>query len=104
MNTTQPTEQDGATVANQYDHTPSVEVGMLIRLEMTAKKKTRAALAEHLGVSTSSLSRRFMDQQVWDINELADIARFLGTPLTMLCPDRLAFLSDGPADDATEES
>ena len=54
---------------------------------MAAKGVTQAQLAEALGLTQSSVSRRLAGSQPFRTDELADAARFLGVSLVINLED-----------------
>lgn len=55
-----------------------------IRAEMARQNKTQADLAELLGVTRQSVSRRMVGQVDFGISELTTIAEFLDVPIADL--------------------
>ena len=66
---------------------PTTQTGANIRAEMARRKVSQTTLAEHLGVSQTSISARLSGRTAFDINEIHAIAVFLGVPLSVLLPD-----------------
>lgn len=58
-----------------------------VRAVMAAKGVTQAQLAEALGLTQSSVSRRLAGSQPFRTDELADAARFLGVSLVINLED-----------------
>lgn len=66
--------------------TPTHITGANVRAEMARKKISQTRLAEHLGISQTSVAARLNGRIAFDINELHTIAAYLDVPLTALLP------------------
>lgn len=64
--------------------TPTSRVADNVRAEMARRKVTQRDLAEGLGLSQASVSKRLMGAVPWDVNELAAVASLLGVELSVL--------------------
>ncbi|MEA1796717.1 helix-turn-helix domain-containing protein [Rhodococcus qingshengii] len=70
-------------------------VGELIHTTMWKKKLTQTDVADRLGITQSTLSRKIRGYRSIEIGELARIASALGVPITDLIPDvDLAAMAD----------
>lgn len=67
-------------------NSPTLAVGREIRAQMARKDLNQADIAEVLGVTQTSVSNRLRGLVPWDINELAQVADYLGVPLADLLP------------------
>jgi transcriptional regulator with XRE-family HTH domain len=66
--------------------TPTKQTGANIRAEIARRKISQTTLAEHLGLSQTSVSARLSGRTAFDVNEVHAIAVFLGVPLSVLLP------------------
>lgn len=64
--------------------TPSQRIGGNVRAEMARNRVSQTALGVHLGLTQASVSARLLGRTPFNINELHDIAAFLGVPLSTL--------------------
>ena len=55
-----------------------------IRAELGRQHKTAVELSKAIGISPSTLTRRLAGKQPFFLEELEDIARFLGLPVSEL--------------------
>lgn len=55
-----------------------------VRAEMARQRRTQTELAEHLDMSQQAVSRRMTGELAWDVDEITDIADWLGVPLAAL--------------------
>ena len=62
-------------------------VAAIVRAEMARRRRSSADLARELGISPVSVSRRLTGEVPIDVNELAQIAAFLGLPMSSLLPE-----------------
>lgn len=65
-------------------NTPSAATGANVRAEMARRGVSQGSLAEQVGLSQPSLSKRLSGVVAFDINELVAIADALETPLDAL--------------------
>jgi transcriptional regulator with XRE-family HTH domain len=70
--------------------TPSERVAAEIRAELARQEKPQLQLAELLGISQVSISRRLRGQTAIDVNELSKIAEYLGVPMSQFLPELAA--------------
>lgn len=66
--------------------TPGEQVAASIRAELARQRKSGSALARHLGVPQSSVSRRLLGHVPFDVDQIAATAEFLGVPMSALLP------------------
>jgi len=74
---------------------PAVLTGANIRAEMARRKVSQTTIANHLGLSQTSVSARLAGRVTFDINEIHAIAALLGVPITALIPSEVR--ADVPA-------
>lgn len=67
--------------------TQSHETASAIRAELGRQNKSRADLARALGATDMWVSRRLTGQTPLSVDDVADIARTLGVPLSALIGD-----------------
>lgn len=65
-------------------HTPSVVTGANVKAEMARLGVSQMVLADALGMGQSGLSKRLRGRIAFDINELTQIALFLGVSIDAL--------------------
>lgn len=58
------------TMQNIYSRT--------IEAELAARRKSKNDLAKYIGISRSSLQRRFSGKKVWNLTEIDAAAKFIG--------------------------
>lgn len=58
-----------------------------VRAEMARRRVSQAALAAHLGISQTAMSRRLTSQTDLTVGELYAVAEFLQMPVTALLGD-----------------
>ena len=63
---------------------PTEVVGANVRAEMARRRMLQGALAEHLHLSQTGVSKRLAGETPFDINELVAIARLLEVELCQL--------------------
>lgn len=66
--------------------TPASVVGANVRAEMARRGVSQAALGAVLGFKQPSISARLRGRTPFDINELHQVADFLGVPVETLLP------------------
>lgn len=66
--------------------TPSQAVAANVRAEMARSRVSQSAIAKHLGIGQTAVSRRLTGDVAFDVNEVAAIAAFLDVPLATLMP------------------
>lgn len=66
--------------------TPGQRVGDSVRAELARQRKSQRQLAIALGLSQAAVSRRLLGHQAFDVDELAQVAAFLGLPIDHLIP------------------
>ena len=64
--------------------TPTAQTGANVRAEMARRGVSQTAMASHLGLGQSALSKRLRGVIAFDINELTAIAQHLDVPLDTL--------------------
>lgn len=67
--------------------TPSARVAANIRAELARHRTSGSALARHLGIPQSAVSRRLNGHVAFDLDQLPAIAEFLGVPVAALLAD-----------------
>lgn len=67
---------------------PAQRVASHVRAELARQQKNQTQLGGALGLSQTAVSRRLTGEVAFDVTELAQVAVYLGVPLT-------AFLADG---------
>lgn len=55
-----------------------------IRVGLARRKSNQSALAKHLQLSQPAIHRRMTGQVPWRLNELADVAEYLGVSVSEL--------------------
>lgn len=69
-------------------HTPTTKtIGANVRAELGRRGMSQAALASHLGISQSQLSKRLLGRIEFGVGEVYTIADFLNVPAKTLMPD-----------------
>ena len=68
---------------------PTMQTGANIRAEMARRKVSQTTIADHLGLSQTSVSARIAGRVAFDINEIHAIAALLGVPITALIPSEI---------------
>jgi transcriptional regulator with XRE-family HTH domain len=58
----------------------------MIRAKLIQAGRKRTEFAAAMGMTESTLSRRFNGETEWTITEVINAARFLGVPITDLTP------------------
>jgi len=66
--------------------TPAHTVAANVRAEMARRRVSQSALAKHLGMAQTAVSRRLTGVVSFDVNEVAAVAAFLDVPLASLMP------------------
>ena len=66
-----------------------MQTGANIRAEMARRKVSQTTIADHLGLSQTSVSARIAGRVAFDINEIHAIAALLGVPITALIPSEI---------------
>ncbi len=61
-------------------HTAAAHVAAEVRAEMSRQRFTQTRLRMALGLSQSTMSRRYTGEHPWDVGQLAAIADVLGLP------------------------
>lgn len=64
----------------------AVAVGANVRAEMARRGISQAALADHLGLTQASISKRLTGRVAFDVNELTRTAEFLDVHITAFLP------------------
>ncbi len=64
--------------------TPTERVAATVRAELARRSISGRQLARHLDASPSAMHRRLSGVQPFDVAELAQVAEFLGLPLSDL--------------------
>lgn len=70
--------------------TASERVAANVRAELDARGMAQSTLAELLGCSPATLSRRLRGLHPWKVNEVEDTAKALGLDVTTLTGERAA--------------
>ncbi|WP_117423113.1 helix-turn-helix domain-containing protein [Mycobacterium marinum] len=69
----------------RYEHEPGANAtATAIRVGLARKKSTQSALAQHLKLSQPAIHRRMTGRVPWRLNELSDVAEYLGVAVTEL--------------------
>ena len=74
-------------MTQSIDTTATARVAATIRAELARRRIPQTIVAERLGMSQPSLSRRLTGDTPFDVNELAIVAEILGIPLATLIGD-----------------
>lgn len=67
--------------------TPAERTAAAVRAELGRQRITGRGLARELGWAFNTTSRRLSGQYPFDVDELAQVARYLGVPITTLIAD-----------------
>jgi transcriptional regulator with XRE-family HTH domain len=65
---------------------PGEQVAASVRAELARQRKSGSALARHLGLPQSAVSRRLLGHVPFDVDQLAATAAWLNVPITDLLP------------------
>ena len=68
----------------------SMATGANVRAELARQGRTQTDLAGVLGITQSQISARIRGRVPWRLEELAAVASYLGTPLTVLIGEAAA--------------
>jgi transcriptional regulator with XRE-family HTH domain len=71
-------------------NSPAERVAANVRAELGRHRRTQTALAQHLGLSQTAVSRRLLGQVPFDVNEVHSLAAWLGVPVTVLLGEGVA--------------
>jgi transcriptional regulator with XRE-family HTH domain len=69
---------------------PAEQVASNVRAELGRHRYTQTAVAQHLGLSQTAVSRRLLGQVPFDVNEIHSLATWFGVPVASLLGEGVA--------------